>query len=651
MRKFLLVLLLPFVALAATPWPPQTPPREEWHNLLMDAQKAGFLHVDIAAAEAGEVAVTLETSMRLERMGQKVQMSSTVRFVESLKGDPSAAEYTESLASSSIHTLARVVGDSLILTSQGLESADRRALFIGTAPVVFPWRADRLLAEAYARGDTLLTYRTFIPEMGQLDEFRVRLLGVEDLTVAGRRYKALRTRTSMGSFADSPTDEWRDVQTGRLVQSRIDIMGMRQETELVDQEEAQTPALGYTFDVISHTLVESERRIPHPRGVDELILHVKLREGKSLPRKRLDWPPFQSFVTAPAAMDSGQRLLLRVQRPPTPSSTYQLPYTGQDWVDERSPSLLIQAQDPDIKRIANEQTGEITDPLLAAQRLNQWVYRSMTKKGFGVGFASALEALRSKEGDCTEHALLLAALCRSAGIPARLVCGLIYVRGAFGYHMWTEVFTGQWFPLDPAFGLDSIDATHIKIATQTMAGSSTAGAFVPLLDVMGQFDLEVVEYVSGKHRFTGARPELVFDGPWVYSPEHRLRFQPPEGWETTPSEQLPEELLQVFYPRDPYSLAQITIRAFVVSYDFSLRDTERSIAAYVGGVDARQSLRFGSANGVRLSFTDPNDGLPRVSALILDGDTYFAFTVENPSSHEEKLFDAMISSIELEDPK
>ena len=49
---------------------------------------------------------------------------------------------------------------------------------------------------------------------------------------------------------------------------------------------------------------------------------------------------------------------------------------------------------------------------------------------------------KSREGDCTEHAVFLMALCRARGIPARGAMGLVYLESqrAFFYHMWTEVY-------------------------------------------------------------------------------------------------------------------------------------------------------------------------------------------------------------------
>jgi hypothetical protein len=75
----------------------------------------------------------------------------------------------------------------------------------------------------------------------------------------------------------------------------------------------------------------------------------------------------------------------------------------------------------------------------------------------------ASETLQYEKGYCTPKATLFVALCRSAGIPARVHTGLIDVqimRGIFpsfafpflpsaGGHAWTEIeMDGEWKPID-----------------------------------------------------------------------------------------------------------------------------------------------------------------------------------------------------------
>jgi len=85
------------------------------------------------------------------------------------------------------------------------------------------------------------------------------------------------------------------------------------------------------------------------------------------------------------------------------------------------------------------------------------------------GHYSALETLARRAGDCTEAAVLLAALGRAIGIPTRVASGLVYSRedyhgvaNVFMPHSWVLAYVdGKWRSFDAA--LDRFDATHIAL--------------------------------------------------------------------------------------------------------------------------------------------------------------------------------------------
>src|SRR5690606_38728584 len=83
------------------------------------------------------------------------------------------------------------------------------------------------------------------------------------------------------------------------------------------------------------------------------------------------------------------------------------------------------------------------------------------------GGASALQAYRERQGDCTEHAALFVALARAAGIPARNAAGIVYLsagsKGVFGYHAWAEVWLGQWVPVDTTVREIGVGARYILL--------------------------------------------------------------------------------------------------------------------------------------------------------------------------------------------
>ncbi len=119
---------------------------------------------------------------------------------------------------------------------------------------------------------------------------------------------------------------------------------------------------------------------------------------------------------------------------------------------------------------------EIADPIAKlpvsdARKMELLLQKARPRLG-RVDFAghySALETLSRHAADCTDAAVLLAALGRAAGIPTRVASGLVYskpsyhgVSNVFMPHSWTLAFVdGSWKSFDLA--LDDFDSTHIAL--------------------------------------------------------------------------------------------------------------------------------------------------------------------------------------------
>jgi hypothetical protein len=137
-----------------------------------------------------------------------------------------------------------------------------------------------------------------------------------------------------------------------------------------------------------------------------------------------------------------------------------------------------------------------SDDWRLAQALEAHVHQIIEAKNFSQAFASAAEVAETLEGDCTEHAVLLAALCRARNIPARVAIGLVYypAQQGFAYHMWNEVWIkDRWIPLDATLGLGGIGAGHLKLAESSLHGATAYSAFFPVFRVIGRLTIEVVE--------------------------------------------------------------------------------------------------------------------------------------------------------------
>jgi transglutaminase-like putative cysteine protease len=160
-------------------------------------------------------------------------------------------------------------------------------------------------------------------------------------------------------------------------------------------------------------------------------------------------------------------------------------------------NALITSDDKQVRSLALRATKGIADPWRKASAIQKWVYDKVRTKNFKTAFAAANEVARNLSGDCTEHAVLAAAMCRAVGIPSRVVVGMIYVdeQGGFGYHMWDEVYVNQrWVAIDPSWNQSTVDAAHIKISDSSLEGVSPFEAFTPIIRVMGKLEIDPIEF-------------------------------------------------------------------------------------------------------------------------------------------------------------
>jgi len=184
------------------------------------------------------------------------------------------------------------------------------------------------------------------------------------------------------------------------------------------------------------------------------------------------------------------RITVCAVRPGTPARPLaEEPGPGPD---DLAANRLIGSDDPRIVAIARARVAATDDPWKVAVALEQWVNASVQTTDFGDVFATASQVARTGRGDCTEHAVLLAALCRARKIPARVATGLVYVpsRQAFLYHMWNEVWIAdRWIPLDATLGRGGIGAGHLKLADTNLHGASAYAMMRPLMEVVGHISI------------------------------------------------------------------------------------------------------------------------------------------------------------------
>ena len=116
-------------------------------------------------------------------------------------------------------------------------------------------------------------------------------------------------------------------------------------------------------------------------------------------------------------------------------------------------SALVNVEHTGIQAKVQELTKGLESDSEKLSAIHLFVNEHMSQKSYSKAMASAADAYESQEGDCTEHACLLAAMARAVGIPTRMAAGFVAVPdGAamfLSYHMWNESYiNGQWVPSD-----------------------------------------------------------------------------------------------------------------------------------------------------------------------------------------------------------
>ena len=220
----------------------------------------------------------------------------------------------------------------------------------------------------------------------------------------------------------------------------------------------------------------SKHRIDEPRDVRRLRLRI---EGADLPGEDLQGVG-QSVQGNVFDLATAQQLQ------PGPLDPEAAQYLA--------PEPFIESDDAAIRAEAERLVAGFKGDRARAERLTREVNGLLEKKPT-VSLPSAREVLRTRVGDCNEHTVLFVAMARALGLPARIAVGLAYVRGAFYYHAWPEVYIregqgGLWLPVDPTFNQFPADATHIRLAR---GGLDKQAAIVPLIGriKMTVLDLEL----------------------------------------------------------------------------------------------------------------------------------------------------------------
>ena len=481
-RKFALIALALVLACAMNTQAQNAAPASDiWMSVTLQGRKIGSMH-QTRTVEGNRVTSAQMLDVTLDRAGIALHVTQSERAVETRDGEPLAFSARTDMPGSESSLDGKRLPDGrfgIVRTAGG-----------ATRTETLDWPAGAKLDEgqrlaelaAGAAPDTRYRVTGFDPSSTQVLTMDNTVVGMETIDLPGGAQRLLHTRSKvdMADGGEYAGEVWADAHADAR-RMTMPLLGM--DLELIACDKACATAPDQSVDLLTSTVAESPRALP-PMQRDGMLDYTMSVRGD--PKA-----PFANTDEQQARALGGGRWTVRIGPSAANASlaTPEAPPTAADIAANE----WLQADAPAIRELALRTAGPIRGADARMRALAEFVRSYITEKDLSVGYGSALDTLKSREGDCTEHAVLLAALARALGIPARIAVGLAYAPGFPGHaqsfvpHMWVQAWIGdRWQSYDAALG--QFDAGHIALGV----GDGDPWRFYAGLTTLGNLRIEAV---------------------------------------------------------------------------------------------------------------------------------------------------------------
>jgi hypothetical protein len=508
-----------FLALSANPGAAETLPSgllastkpdatifEEWAVLTVDGKRCGYegTVVTKTSSAAGVRYCTVhQEQFVVKRMNTHLQLNETSKITEDADGGVLSFEDRTSGGGSDISLTGERDGDDLVVSSRG----QTRRYHIPRLAALGPDKVRRLSDALPLQPGRVFSFPTFesdYPQAPVIESGTVIRQETRQVGGVGRQLWRLATSTSL--MPGMPGVAWVDAH-GNDVEALLDIPGIGHLDEIVSTR-ADCMKQPEGAEIFATSLLRPQQAIPSPHEQAEAVYRITSGDKTRL-------LPFWDGGEQRVLSSRPGEIELAVTAPViTPAdASYSLPHADTPGLHAYlAPSAYLESDSPEIQKLAREAVGPEKNPVRAAAQIERFVRVYIVKKDLNIGFASAEETARAREGDCTEHAVLCAAIGRAAGLPTRCVVGLGYIppgideptianavdrdTGIFGFHMWAEALVApqRWVAMDAA--LDGFDVSHIAIIKTALEEiDPLADLNLPILQLMQHLRIDVLRTV------------------------------------------------------------------------------------------------------------------------------------------------------------
>jgi len=452
----LIMLIFPMTELsraAAASLPPLAAPPagERWFSIAMDDEKKGFSCLTVEAVPDGYVFTGLGS----------VKMGGVFFSREAWSRERYVVHRDLSLISFDVE---QEIGGKAMQVSGSSTGVGVRVVV--TTPA---GREEKLLkAKGAVYPPPVLNLYPLMRGVSPGKRYRLQMLDVEDVRIRAVTFTAVGVETLPGGVKTVhlrndlfpvANDIWVDPAGNTVKESVRDdmIVTLAEDGKSAGMYLVEAALAGRDL-VRRFALVTVLPPIARPRDLRGMVVElsgvpadVRLPEGRGQKVERLP--------------DNGVRITTTTVSPQRKEETATPPGSGNPPFlesDERIPW-----DNPTLIAQKNAILGGEKNQSSAVEKLARWVELQAGERGSDAGSplgAASLGAASLRDGSSQSLARLYTALARAAGIPTRVVAGLVYREGeGFQYQCWAESLVGEWMPVDPAAGEVPADSSHIKV--------------------------------------------------------------------------------------------------------------------------------------------------------------------------------------------
>jgi hypothetical protein len=463
---------------------------DRWYEVFLSGSKVGHAHSTMILEEK-EVVAESTFHMSIKRAGISINITSTERTRETLDGEIISFSGEMKMAGVPIVKKGWIEGNEIVIKEkQFLRESEKRYPLDSEGRMT--WGLMKLLQEkGFKKAGTEFETKIYSADFGMASptKAKIKSLGESIILLDGEEVSTFKSEitlfTKMGKMK---TINWLD-QHGFATRTKMQLGGIPIEIKQSNEFDAKKKSEDIDFDFLFQTLLFLDQEIP----VDAPTVRFKVRVTKgevSLAihqsrNQKITRVDGKNFIVDVQAEQWGEKI----------PSEKNLQRVSQDY---REANLIIDSEDQLIRQLAKNAARGAKNIIELSQRLYLFARNYIHHKNFNVGFATATETAKSREGDCTEHAVFLAALGRVHGIPTRVAYGLVFMKkfenkkNVMGFHMWTEFhLNGKWQLLDSALGKIGSHADRITFSVSSLKQDSLTDIALGLAKMIGNINVEV----------------------------------------------------------------------------------------------------------------------------------------------------------------